>query len=78
MSYTRKINPILSDIQNQIFDSEVAALDVMHFGWSHIFPRSRINLPFIVTSIFLGDVVETKLIREATPKNHISSSLQGI
>ena len=51
---------------------------MMHFEWSHIFPRSRINLHFIVFFIFLGDIVETKLIREATLKNHISSSLQGI
>ena len=38
MLYTRKINPIFSDIQNQIFEFEVAALDMMHFEWSYIFP----------------------------------------
>ena len=78
MLYTRKINPIFSDIQNRIFDFEVAALDMMNFEWSCIFPRSRINLPFFVPFIFLGDIGETKLIREATLKNHISSSLRGI
>ena len=78
MLYTRKINLIFSDIQNRIFDFEVAALDMMHFEWSYIFPRSRINLPFVVSFIFLGDIVETKLICEATLKNHISGSLRGI
>ena len=78
MFYTRKIDPIFSDIQNRIFDFEVAALDMMNFMWSYIFPRSRINLPFVVSFIFLGDIGETKLIREATSKNHISGSLRGI
>ena len=78
MLYTRKINPIFSDIQNQIFDFEVAALDMMNFEWSYIFPRSRINLPSVVSFIFLGDIGETKLIREATLKGTISSSLRGV
>ena len=78
MLYTRKIHPIFSDIQNQIFDFEVAALDMMHFQWSYIFLRSRINLPFVVSFIFLGDMGETKLIREATLKGHMSGSRQGI
>ena len=78
MLYTRKINPIYSDIQNQIFDFEVAALDMMNFEWFYIFPRSPINLPLVVSFIFLGDIGETKLIREATSKNHISGSLRGI
>ena len=78
MLYTRKINPFFSDIQNQIFDVEVAALGMMNFEWSYIFPRSRINLPFVVSFIFLGDIVETKLIREATLKNHISDSRRGV
>ena len=78
MLYTRKINPIFSDIQNRIFDFEVAALDMMNFEWSCFFPRSRINLTFVVFFIFLGDIGETKLIREATLKHHISSSLRGI
>ena len=78
MLYTRKINPIFSDLQNRIFDFEVAALDMMHFQWAYIFPRSRINLPFVVSFIFLGDIVETKLIREGILKNHISGSLRGI
>ena len=78
MLYTRKINPIFSDIQNQIFDFEFAALDMMNFEWSYIFPRSRINLAFVVSFIFLGDIGETKLIREATLKGHISGSLRGV
>ena len=68
MLYTRKINPIFSDIQNRIFDFEVAAVDMMNLEWSYIFPRSRINLPFVVSFHFLGDISETKLIREATLK----------
>jgi hypothetical protein len=51
---------------------------MMHFEWSYIFPRSRINLPFVVSFIFLGDIGETKLIREATLKGHISGSRRGI
>ena len=78
MLYTRKINPIFSDIRNQISDFEVAALDMMHFEWSYIFPLSRINLLFVVSFIFLGDIGETKLILEATLKKHISCSLRGI
>ena len=78
MLYTRKINPIFSDIENRIFDFEVAALDMMNLEWSYIFPRSQINLPFVVSFIFLGDIGETKLIREATLKGHISGSLRGI
>ena len=78
MLYTRKITPIFSDIPNPIFDFEVAALDMMNLQWSYIFPRSRINLPFVVSFIFLGDIGETKLIREATLKYHISGSLRGI
>ena len=78
MLYTRKINPIFFDIQNRIFDFEVAAPDMMTLEWSYIFPRSRINLSFVVSSIFLGDIGETKLIREASLKNHISSSLRGM
>ena len=78
MLYTRKINPIFSDIQNRIFDFEVAALDMMNFEWSYIFPRSGDNPPFVVSFIFLGDIVQTKLIREATLKGHISGSRRGI
>ena len=78
MLYTRKINPIFSDIQNRIFDFEVAALNMMNFQWFHIFSRSRINLPFDVPLLFLGDIGETKLFREATLKSHISSSLRGV
>ena len=78
MLYTRKINPIFLDLQNRIFDLEVAALDMMNFEWSYIFPRSQINLPFAVSLIFLGDIVETKLIREATLKVHISISWRAV
>ena len=78
MLYIRKINPIFSDIQNRIFHFEVATLDMMNFQWSYIFPRSRINLTFVVSFIFLGDIGETKLIREATLKNQVSDSLRGI
>ena len=78
MLYTRKMNPIFSDIQNLIFDIEVAALDMMNFVWSFMFPRSQINLPLVVSFIFLGDISETKLIREATLKGHISGSPRGI
>ena len=51
---------------------------MMNFEWSYIFPRSRMNLPFVVSFIFVGDIGETKLIREATLKGHISGSLRGI
>ena len=78
MLYIRKINPIFSDFQNRIFDFEIAALDMMNLVWSYIFPRSRINLLFVVSFIFLGDIVDTKVIREATLKNHISGSRRGI
>ena len=78
MLYTRKINQIFSDIQNRIFDFDVAALDMMTFEWFYISPRSRINLPFVVCFIFLGDRGKTKLIREATLKGHISSSLREV
>ena len=78
MLYNRKINPIFSDIQNRIFNFEVTALDMMNFQWSYIFPRSRINLPLVVSFILLGDIDQTRLIREATLKNHISGSLRGI
>ena len=75
--YTRKINPIFSDIPNQISDSEVAAIDMMNFEWSYSFYRSQINFLFVVSFIFLGDIGEIKLIREATLKHHISGSLRG-
>ena len=78
MLYTRKINPIFSDIQNRIFDFRIAALDMMNLERSYIFPRSRINLSFVVSFIFLGDIGETKLIREATLKGHISGSRRGV
>ena len=76
--YTRKINPIFSDFQNGIFDFDIAAPDMMNLEWSYIFPRSRINLPFVVSFILLGVIVETKVIREATLKDHISGSRRGI
>ena len=73
-----KLNPIFSDLQNRIFDFDIAALDMMNLEWSYIFPRSRINLPFVVPFILLGVIVETKVIRETTLKNHISGSRRGI
>ena len=78
MLYTRKIDLIFSDIQNRVFDFKIAVLDMMNFEWSYIFPRSRINLSFVVSFIFLGDISETKLIREATLKEHFSGSRRGI
>ena len=51
---------------------------MMNFEWSYIFPLSQINLPFVVSFNFLGDIGETKLILEATLKEHISGSLRGI
>ena len=51
---------------------------MMNFEWSYIFTRSRINLSLVVSFIFLGDMGETKLIREATLKHHISGSPRGI
>ena len=78
MLYTRKINPIFSDIQKRTFNFEVAALNMMDFEWSYIFPRSRINLSFVVCFISLGDIGKTRLIGGATLKNHISGSLRGI
>ena len=78
MLYTRKIDSIFSDIQNPIFDFEVAALDMMNFQWSYTFPGSRSNPSFVVSFIFLGDIGETKMIRDATLKKHISDSLRGI
>ena len=78
MLYTRKINPIFSAFQNRIFDFEVAALDMTDFEWSYVFPATRINRPFVLSSVFLGGIGETKLIREATSKNHISCSLRGL
>ena len=78
MLYTRKINPIFSDLQDRIFNFDIAALDMMNLEWSYIFPRSQINLPFVVSCIFLGDIVETKVICEATLKNHISDPRRGL
>ena len=78
MLYTRKINPIFSDFQNRIYNFDIAALDMMNLEWSYIFPRSRINLSFVLPFILLGVIVETKVIRETTLKNHISDSQRGI
>ena len=78
MLYTRKIDPVFSDIQNRILNFEVAALDMMNLEWSNFFLRSRINLLFDVSFIFLGDIGITKWIPEATLKHHISGSLRGV
>ena len=56
------------------FDFDIAALDMTNLQWSDIFPRSRINLPFVMFFVLLRDIGETKLIREATLKGHISGS----
>ena len=72
--YTRKISPIFSDFQNRILDFDIAALDMTNLEWPGIFPRSRINLPFVMPFVLLRDIGETKLIREATLKGHISGS----
>ena len=72
-----KTNPIFSDFQNRIFDFDIAALDMMNLEWSYIFPGSRITLPFVMSFIFLEDIVETEVIREATLQNHIPSSRRG-
>ena len=76
--YTRKINPIFSDFQNRIFDFDIAALDMTNLEWSDNFPRSRISLPFVMSFICLGDIVESRVIRETTLKGHISGSRRGI
>ena len=76
--YSRKINPIFSDFQNRIFDFDIAALDMTNLEWSDIFPRSRINLPFVIPFVLHGDIGKIKLIREATLKGHISGSRRGI
>ena len=73
-----KLIRIFSDLQNRIFDFDIAALDMTNLEWSYIFPRSRINLPFVVSFVLLGDIGKTKLIREATLKGHISGSRRGI
>ena len=78
MLYTRKINPIFLAFQNRIFDFEVAALDMTRVECFYMFPSTRINVSFVLSFIFLGDIGETKLIRGATSKNHISGSLRGI
>ena len=62
----------------RIIDFDIAALDMMNPLLSYIFPGSRITLPFVMSFILLGDIVETKVIREATLKNHISGSRRGI
>ena len=46
--------------------------------WSDIFLQSRINLPFVMPFVFLRDIGETKLIREATLKGQISGSLREL
>ena len=73
-----KIIPIFPDFQNRNFDFDIAALDMMNLEWSYIFPQSRINIPFVVSFILLRVIVETKVIRETSLKNHISGSRRGI
>ena len=78
ISKVRKVNQIFSDFQNRIFEFDIAALDMMILQWSYIFPRSRINLRFVVSFVLLGDIGKTKLIREATLKGPISGTWGGI
>ena len=79
MLYTRKINPISSDTQNGIFDFEVAALNMMNFEWSYIFPRSRINLSSVVSFIYSWRYRRSKIDSGGHfEENHISDSLRGI
>ena len=73
-----KLIPFFQTFRIGFSNFQVAALDMITFEWSYIFLRSRINLPSVVSFIFRGDIGETKLIREATLKYHISSSLQEI
>ena len=73
-----KLIRFFQTFRNRIFDFDIAALDMMNLEWSYIFPRSRINLPFVVPFVLLGDMGKTKLIREATLKGHISGSRRGI
>ena len=61
-----------------MFDFDIAALDMMNFEWSYIFPTSQINLRFVVSFIFFRDIGETKLIRETTLKVFFSGSLREI
>ena len=51
--YTRKINPIFSDFQNQIFDFDIAALDMTNLEWSDIFPDHESTFLFLYPSFFL-------------------------
>ena len=53
MLYTRKSNPIFSDIQNRIVNFEVAALDMMNFEWSYIFPDHESTFILLSPSLFL-------------------------
>ena len=61
-----------------MFDFEIVALDMLNLEWFYIFPRSQINLPFVISFIFLGDIVETKVIRPPTLKGHIFRSRRGV
>ena len=51
--YTRKINPFLSDLQNQIFDFDIAALDMMNLEWSYFFPDHESTFLLLCPSFFL-------------------------
>ena len=44
-----------------------------YHGGTHL-----LRVPFVVSFIFFGYIVETKLIREATLKGHISGSRRGV
>ena len=53
MLYTGKINPIFSDIQSPIFDFAVAALNMMNFEGSYIFPDHESTFLLLSPSFFL-------------------------
>ena len=74
--YTRKINLIFSDFHNRIFDFDIAALDMMNLQWPYSFPPITNQLSFCYVPHLY--IVGTKLIREATSKNHMYGSRRGI
>ena len=51
--YTRKINPIFSDLQNRIFNFHIAALDMMNLKWSYFFPDHKSTFLLLCPSFFL-------------------------
>ena len=76
--YTRNLNPNFSGCRNRILDLDIPALDLTSFDRNYVLPYARINFPFVLPSICLGDMGKTKLIREATCEGHISCCLRGM